>query len=71
MAANYEMLSFNSKFNQMPSCGFYASLNFSSQNVRVSVKISADLGCLNPGLYPYPTSSFSNRSYDRPSKVRR
>ena len=71
MAANYEMLSFIGKFNQMTSCGFYASLNFSCQNGRVSVQMSADLGCLNPGLNPYPAASFSNRSCDRPSKVRR
>ena len=71
MAANYEMLSFLGKFNQMTSFGYNASLNFNCQNGRVNVQISADLGCLDPGLYPFPTASYSNRSRERPSKVRR
>ena len=72
MAANYEMLSFIEKFNQMTTCGFNAKLNFSCNNGRVSVQLSADLGCLYPGLYPYPrTASFSNQESVKPSKVKR
>ena len=55
----------------MTACGLNASLNFSCQNGRVNVQISADLGCLNPALYPFPTAFSSNRSCDRPSKERR
>ena len=72
MVANYEILSFIEKFNQMTACGIFANLNFSSNYGRVSVQLSADLGYLKAGAHTYPTTPpFSSRSCEKPSKVRR
>ena len=58
MAASAEIFNFIEKFTLMTSQGFQANLTFSSNQGRVSVNFSADLGCLTSNSTNYPQQPY-------------